>query len=250
MLAPSASAPPPNSCHAPEAMRTPTRSLPPAARGASRCRNRRVDREERRRGRDEPEPDRRHRRPAARPSPRRRLSSAAASVRPHDRIAQPPNDPSPHAPMDTPRGGADTLPVYAKRRALRSGQRDQGGGRRSGRAFRRWRGGLRLLDAVVACCSQPALLGRARDDTDWGQVRIHAEGAAGASLDLVASLESGGAVVEAEKVKAEGDEQSAVRGVSAGVFRRPGPPGHGARSLTTCASRWTASCARGRRPRA
>ncbi|HEY6524284.1 MAG TPA: DNA polymerase ligase N-terminal domain-containing protein [Solirubrobacteraceae bacterium] len=77
--------------------------------------------------------------------------------------------------------------------------------------------GSEVVDAVLAGAAELALLGWVRDDPD-GQVRIHAEGAAGAPSDLVASLESGGAVVEAEKVKAEGHEQFAVRGVSAGVF--------------------------------
>ena len=77
--------------------------------------------------------------------------------------------------------------------------------------------GSEVVDAVLAGAAELGLLGWVRDDPD-GQVRIHAEGAAGAPSDLVASLESGGAVVEAEKVKAEGHEQFAVRGVSAGVF--------------------------------
>ena len=77
--------------------------------------------------------------------------------------------------------------------------------------------GPELVDAVLARAAELGLQGWVRDDPD-GQVRIHAEGAAGASSDLVASLEGADAVVETEKVKPEGHEQFAVRGVSAGVF--------------------------------
>ncbi len=73
------------------------------------------------------------------------------------------------------------------------------------------------VERVLARAAELELLGWVRDDPD-GQVRIHAEGKAGAPAELVASLEGGGAVVEAEKVKVEGHEQFAVRGVSAGVF--------------------------------
>ncbi|HEY6525224.1 MAG TPA: DNA polymerase ligase N-terminal domain-containing protein [Solirubrobacteraceae bacterium] len=74
-----------------------------------------------------------------------------------------------------------------------------------------------FVERVLARAGELNLLGWVRDDPD-GRVRIHAEGAAGAPAELVASLESGGAQVETEKVKAEGHEQFAVRGVSAGVF--------------------------------
>ena len=77
--------------------------------------------------------------------------------------------------------------------------------------------GSTLVEAVLARSAELGLLGWVRDDAD-GRVRIHAEGAAGAPAELVASLKDGGAVVEAEKVKVEGHEQFAVRGVSAGVF--------------------------------
>jgi DNA ligase D-like protein (predicted 3'-phosphoesterase) len=74
------------------------------------------------------------------------------------------------------------------------------------------------VERVLACAAELGLLGWVRDDPD-GQVRIHAEGAAGAPARLVAALRSSGsAEVEAEKVKVEGHEQFAVRGVSAGVF--------------------------------
>jgi DNA ligase D-like protein (predicted 3'-phosphoesterase) len=79
--------------------------------------------------------------------------------------------------------------------------------------------GAELVDAVRAHASELGLLGWVREDPD-GRVRIHAEGAPGAPAQLVAALQSGGAGVgaEVEKVKVEGHEQFAVRGVSAGVF--------------------------------
>ncbi len=77
--------------------------------------------------------------------------------------------------------------------------------------------GSSQVERVLARAAELGLLGWVRDDPD-GVVRIHAEGAAGTTTELVSSLESGGAAVEAEKVKVEGHEQFAVRGVSAGVF--------------------------------
>jgi DNA ligase D-like protein (predicted 3'-phosphoesterase) len=75
-----------------------------------------------------------------------------------------------------------------------------------------------IVASVVARAHELGLHGWVRDDPD-GQVRIHAEGAAGAPGQLVAELQSAdGVAVEAEKVKVEGHEQFAVRGVSAGVF--------------------------------
>jgi DNA ligase D-like protein (predicted 3'-phosphoesterase) len=74
-----------------------------------------------------------------------------------------------------------------------------------------------VVDAVLGRAGELRLLGWVRDDPD-GQVRIHAEGATGAPDELMASLQSSGAVVEVETVKVEGHEQFAVRGVSAGVF--------------------------------
>jgi DNA ligase D-like protein (predicted 3'-phosphoesterase) len=73
------------------------------------------------------------------------------------------------------------------------------------------------VERVLARAAELGLLGWVRDDPD-GRVRIHAEGASGTTAELVASLESGGEAVETEKVKVEGHEQFAVRGVSAGVF--------------------------------
>jgi DNA ligase D-like protein (predicted 3'-phosphoesterase) len=78
-------------------------------------------------------------------------------------------------------------------------------------------GGAELVDAVRARAGELGLLGWVRDDPD-GQVRIHAEGAAGAPAQLVAALECIGSEIDAETVKVEGHEQFAVRGVSAGVF--------------------------------
>jgi DNA ligase D-like protein (predicted 3'-phosphoesterase) len=77
--------------------------------------------------------------------------------------------------------------------------------------------GASHVERVLTRAQELGLMGWVRDDPD-GHVRIHAEGAAGAPAELVASLEGGGTVVEAEKVKVEGHEQFAVRGVSAGVF--------------------------------
>ena len=71
------------------------------------------------------------------------------------------------------------------------------------------------VDRVLARAGELGLLGWVRDDPD-GRVRIHAEGAAGAPAELAAALEAKD--VETEKVKVEGHEQFAVRGVSAGVF--------------------------------
>jgi DNA ligase D-like protein (predicted 3'-phosphoesterase) len=74
------------------------------------------------------------------------------------------------------------------------------------------------VDSVLARATELGLLGWVRDDPD-GQVRIHAEGAAGAPGQLVAELESAdGVAVKTEKVKVEGHEQFAIRGVSAGAF--------------------------------
>ncbi len=66
------------------------------------------------------------------------------------------------------------------------------------------------------------VMGWVRNDED-GTVRVHAEGPAEAVDELVAFLREGpsGAVVdevEVEKVKVEGHEQFAVRGVVAGAF--------------------------------
>jgi DNA ligase D-like protein (predicted 3'-phosphoesterase) len=78
--------------------------------------------------------------------------------------------------------------------------------------------GASQVERVLARAGELGLLGWVRDDPD-GQVRLHAEGVAGAPAELVASLQAdGGNDVEVETVKVEGHEQFAVRGVSAGVF--------------------------------
>jgi DNA ligase D-like protein (predicted 3'-phosphoesterase) len=77
-----------------------------------------------------------------------------------------------------------------------------------------------LVETVLGRAGELGLLGWVRDDPD-GVVRIHAEGAAGAPAELVASLRNegdSGAEIDVEKVKVEGHEQFAVRGVNAGVF--------------------------------
>jgi DNA ligase D-like protein (predicted 3'-phosphoesterase) len=66
------------------------------------------------------------------------------------------------------------------------------------------------------------LMGGVRNDED-GAVRVHAEGAERAVEELVSFLREGPpsarvAEVEVERLKAEGHEQFAIRGVSAGVF--------------------------------
>ena len=80
--------------------------------------------------------------------------------------------------------------------------------------------GPQLVERVLGRAGELGVLGWVRDDPD-GVVRIHAEGAAGAPAALVASLGGGDddeVEVEVEKVKVEGHEQFAVRGVSTGVF--------------------------------
>jgi DNA ligase D-like protein (predicted 3'-phosphoesterase) len=77
--------------------------------------------------------------------------------------------------------------------------------------------GDEIVQRVLHRAGELGVLGWVRDDPD-GRVRIHAEGAAGAPSQLVAALEGDGGLVDGEKVKAEGHEQFAVRGVSAGVF--------------------------------
>ena len=80
--------------------------------------------------------------------------------------------------------------------------------------------GPEIVDQVLERAGELGLLGWVRDDPD-GVVRIHAEGAAGAPTQLAAALGASGdgaTDVRSEKVKVEGHEQFAVRGVSAGVF--------------------------------
>ena len=77
-------------------------------------------------------------------------------------------------------------------------------------------------EATVARAEDLGLMGWVRNGED-GRVQVHAEGAEAAVEELVAFLEKGprGARVEAvevDRVKPEGHEQFAIRGVSAGVF--------------------------------
>jgi DNA ligase D-like protein (predicted 3'-phosphoesterase) len=78
--------------------------------------------------------------------------------------------------------------------------------------------GDELVETALARARELDLLGWVRDDPD-GQVRIHAEGPAGAPGQLAAALSEAGVTgIEVESAKVEGHEQFAVRGVSAGVF--------------------------------
>ena len=77
-------------------------------------------------------------------------------------------------------------------------------------------------EATVARAEGLGLMGWVRNGED-GRVQVHAEGAESAVEELVAFLEKGprGARVEGvevDRVKPEGHEQFAIRGLSAGVF--------------------------------
>jgi DNA ligase D-like protein (predicted 3'-phosphoesterase) len=76
-----------------------------------------------------------------------------------------------------------------------------------------------LAAAAVASAGDSGALGWVRDDGD-GLVRAHVEGEPDAVDALVAVLDAatGGAAPEVERVKVEGHEQFAIRGVSAGRF--------------------------------
>jgi DNA ligase D-like protein (predicted 3'-phosphoesterase) len=76
-----------------------------------------------------------------------------------------------------------------------------------------------LLTAVVAGAEATGALGWLRDDGD-GLVRAHLEGAPEAVDAVVAVIHQApaGAEPEVERVKVEGHEQFAIRGVSAGRF--------------------------------
>jgi DNA ligase D-like protein (predicted 3'-phosphoesterase) len=82
--------------------------------------------------------------------------------------------------------------------------------------------GVGFRDATQRRARELGLLGWVRNSDD-GSVAVHAEGSSDALDALAAFLREGprGAVVEdvsIEPVKAEGHEQFAIRGVSAGVF--------------------------------
>jgi DNA ligase D-like protein (predicted 3'-phosphoesterase) len=81
----------------------------------------------------------------------------------------------------------------------------------------------KLLTALVAATGETGALGWVRDDGD-GLVRAHLEGvpeAVDAVVAVIHGTPAGGgpeASVEVERVKVEGHEQFAIRGVSAGRF--------------------------------
>jgi DNA ligase D-like protein (predicted 3'-phosphoesterase) len=79
-----------------------------------------------------------------------------------------------------------------------------------------------LLDAVRACAQELGVRGWVRDSDD-GTVAVHAEGPAAGVEALISFLReqsdgAGSADVTIEEVPAEGHEQFAIRGVSAGEF--------------------------------
>jgi DNA ligase D-like protein (predicted 3'-phosphoesterase) len=82
--------------------------------------------------------------------------------------------------------------------------------------------GVGFREATVRVAHELGAMGWVRNEED-GSVRVHAEGPERAVEGLVAFLREGPpaadiAQFEVEPVKAEGHEQFAVRGVSAGVF--------------------------------
>jgi DNA ligase D-like protein (predicted 3'-phosphoesterase) len=82
--------------------------------------------------------------------------------------------------------------------------------------------GVGFREAAVRRAGDLGVLGWARNDDD-GALRVHAEGSEAALEELVAWLHDGprGARVDAvdvERVRPEGHEQFAIRGVSAGAF--------------------------------
>jgi DNA ligase D-like protein (predicted 3'-phosphoesterase) len=82
--------------------------------------------------------------------------------------------------------------------------------------------GVGFRDATVRRARKVGVMGWVRNG-EGGKVLVHAEGGEGSVEDLVAFLRDGPPAahvddVAIEKVKVEGHEQFAVRGVSAGVF--------------------------------
>ena len=82
--------------------------------------------------------------------------------------------------------------------------------------------GVGFREAALAEARRLGVMGWIRNDED-GAVRVHAEGAEQPVEELVAFLREGPpaarvAEVESERLKVEGHEQFAIRGVSAGVF--------------------------------
>jgi DNA ligase D-like protein (predicted 3'-phosphoesterase) len=78
-------------------------------------------------------------------------------------------------------------------------------------------GSARVRGVLVRKARGLGVMGWARADED-GSLRMHAEGDGQALEDLVAFLRTRAPEVEIERVAAEGHEQFAPRGVSAGVF--------------------------------
>jgi DNA ligase D-like protein (predicted 3'-phosphoesterase) len=79
--------------------------------------------------------------------------------------------------------------------------------------------GVDLRDATVRCAHELGVMGWVRGCED-GSALMHAEGSQPALDELVDFVRerSDGAGIEVERVKVEGHEQFAIRGVSAGVF--------------------------------
>jgi DNA ligase D-like protein (predicted 3'-phosphoesterase) len=82
--------------------------------------------------------------------------------------------------------------------------------------------GVGFRDATVSAADRLGVLGWVRNADD-GSVLVHAEGPEAAVAGLLEFLDAGPsgarvAGIDAEEVKAEGHEQFAIRGVSAGVF--------------------------------
>ena len=79
--------------------------------------------------------------------------------------------------------------------------------------------GAGLHDATVRRARELGVMGWIRGCADGGSL-VHAEGSQNAVAELVDFLRdgSGGVAVEVERARAEGHEQFAIRGVSAGVF--------------------------------
>jgi DNA ligase D-like protein (predicted 3'-phosphoesterase) len=82
--------------------------------------------------------------------------------------------------------------------------------------------GVGYRDATLRRARELGVMGWVRNEGD-GSARIHAEGPEPAVEELVSFLEDGPpgadvAEVEAERVKVEGHQQFAIRGVSAGAF--------------------------------
>ena len=74
-----------------------------------------------------------------------------------------------------------------------------------------------LRETTLHRARELGVLGWVRDG-EPGTLALHAEGAQAAVDALVAFLEAQGAAVASQRVKVEGHEQFAIRGVSAGVF--------------------------------